>query len=64
MELIENIPLWGTEVDPGALVLIKNCARNADRAAMMADHHKGYSVRRYEPDHGWHLEDCQLRYRA
>ncbi|MEO8596701.1 MAG: RtcB family protein [Candidatus Solibacter sp.] len=44
MQLIDNIPVWGSPVDEGALAQIKNCARTADRVAMMADHHKGYAV--------------------
>ena len=44
MQLIDGIPVWGTPVDEGALNQIKNCARTADRVAMMADHHKGYAV--------------------
>lgn len=44
MQLIDNIPVWGTEVDPGALAQIQTCARTADHVALMADHHKGYSV--------------------
>ena len=31
-------------VDESALAQIKNCARTADAAALMADHHKGYAV--------------------
>jgi len=44
MQLIDNIPVWGSPVDEGALAQIKVCARTADRVAMMADHHKGYAV--------------------
>src|SRR2546429_88630 len=44
MQLIDNIPVWGSPVDEGALAQIKNCARTADKVAMMADHHKGYAV--------------------
>ena len=44
MKLIDNIPVWGEPVDEGALSQIKNCARTADAAALMADHHKGYAV--------------------
>jgi tRNA-splicing ligase RtcB len=43
MQLIENIPVWGTP-DAGALSQIKTCAKTADRVALMADHHKGYAV--------------------
>lgn len=44
MKLIEGIPVWGEPVEAGALAQIKTCARTADRAALMADHHKGYAV--------------------
>src|SRR5258708_3830539 len=43
MQLIENIPVWGTP-EAGALSQIKTCAKTADRVALMADHHKGYAV--------------------
>lgn len=44
MQLIDNIPVWGDPVDPGALSQIKTCAQTASHVAMMADHHKGYAV--------------------
>jgi tRNA-splicing ligase RtcB len=44
MQLVDNIPVWGSPVDEGALRQIKNCAREADRVALMADHHVGYAV--------------------
>ncbi len=44
MQKIENIPIWGNPVDKDALKQIKRCAQNADKAALMADHHKGYAV--------------------
>lgn len=44
MKIIDNIPVWGFPVDEGALRQIKNCARTADRVALMADHHLGYAV--------------------
>jgi tRNA-splicing ligase RtcB len=44
MQLIDDIPVWGSPVDEGALRQIKNCARTADRVALMADHHLGYAV--------------------
>jgi tRNA-splicing ligase RtcB len=44
MKLIDNIPVWGSPVDEGALRQIRNCAREADRVALMADHHLGYAV--------------------
>lgn len=44
LRLIDGIPVWGDPVDEGALTQIKVSARTALRAAMMADHHKGYAV--------------------
>ena len=44
MQLIDNIPVWGSPVDEGALRQIRNCAREADHVALMADHHLGYAV--------------------
>jgi tRNA-splicing ligase RtcB (3'-phosphate/5'-hydroxy nucleic acid ligase) len=44
MQLIDNIPVWGSPVDEGALRQIGNCARTADHVALMADHHLGYAV--------------------
>lgn len=44
MQLIDNVPVWGSPVDEGALRQIKNCAREADHVALMADHHLGYAV--------------------
>lgn len=44
MKLIDNIPVWGEPIDESALSQIRNCARTADAAALMADHHKGYAV--------------------
>ena len=44
MKIIENIPVFGTDVEEGALSQIKTCAQTADKAALMADHHKGYAV--------------------
>jgi tRNA-splicing ligase RtcB len=41
---IDGIPVFGPEVDEGALAQIKNAAKVADRVAMMGDHHKGYGV--------------------
>lgn len=42
--MIDGIPIYGTEVDEGALSQIKTCARTAAHCALMADHHKGYAV--------------------
>jgi len=44
MQLIDDIPVWGTSVDEGALRQIKTCYYIFGQAAMMADHHKGYGV--------------------
>lgn len=44
MQVIDGIPIWGDPVDPDSLQQIRNCARSAEAAAMMADHHKGYAV--------------------
>jgi tRNA-splicing ligase RtcB (3'-phosphate/5'-hydroxy nucleic acid ligase) len=43
MKEIEGIPVWG-EAEEGALTQIKNCAKTAAAAALMADNHKGYAV--------------------
>src|SRR5438128_361163 len=44
MQIIDNIPVYGTEIDQGALSQIKTCAHTAAHVALMADHHKGYAV--------------------
>ncbi len=44
MRWFGDVPVWGEPVDPGALKQIQTCRRTAARAAMMADHHRGYSV--------------------
>jgi tRNA-splicing ligase RtcB len=44
MHIIDDIPVWGHPVDEGALKQIKTCYYIFGRAAMMADHHKGYGV--------------------
>jgi tRNA-splicing ligase RtcB len=44
MQIIDDIPVYGTEIDQGALSQIKTCARTAAHVALMADHHKGYAV--------------------
>ena len=43
MQLINNIPVWGTP-EASAVAQIKTCALTADKVALMADHHKGYAV--------------------
>jgi tRNA-splicing ligase RtcB len=44
MRFVNNIPIWGKDVDSGALSQIETCALTADKVALMADHHKGYAV--------------------
>jgi len=44
MQMIDQIPVFGSPVDEGALSQIRTCARTATRVALMADHHKGYAV--------------------
>jgi tRNA-splicing ligase RtcB (3'-phosphate/5'-hydroxy nucleic acid ligase) len=44
MQVIDNIPVYGTSIDEGALAQIKTSARTAAHVALMADHHKGYAV--------------------
>jgi len=44
MQMIDNIPVYGTAVDEGAMKQIRNCARTASHVALMADHHKWYAV--------------------
>ncbi len=44
MQIIDEVPVWGSPVDEGALRQIRNCAREADHVALMADHHLGYAV--------------------
>jgi tRNA-splicing ligase RtcB (3'-phosphate/5'-hydroxy nucleic acid ligase) len=44
VRIIDNIPVWGSPVDEGALKQIKTCYYIFGHAAMMADHHKGYGV--------------------
>ena len=42
MKIIDNIPVFG-DVQENALTQIKSCAKTAERCALMADHHQGYS---------------------
>ncbi len=44
MQMIDNIPVWGSPVDEGALKQIKTCYYIFGHAAMMADHHRGNQV--------------------
>jgi tRNA-splicing ligase RtcB (3'-phosphate/5'-hydroxy nucleic acid ligase) len=44
MQIIDQIPIFGSPVDQGALAQIRTCALTASRVALMADHHKGYAV--------------------
>jgi tRNA-splicing ligase RtcB len=41
---IDGILIFGDPIDEGALSQIRTCAKTADRAVLMADHHKGYAV--------------------
>lgn len=43
METIENIPVWGDPME-NAVNQMKTIAQTADRVALMADHHVGYSM--------------------
>ncbi|MBF0384584.1 MAG: RtcB family protein, partial [Candidatus Omnitrophica bacterium] len=42
-QLINNIPVWGEPIKE-ALDQLSNCAKKAEKCALMADHHQGYSV--------------------
>ena len=44
MDWIEDIVVCGAPMDEGAIKQIRNCRRFVERAALMADHHKGYGV--------------------
>lgn len=46
MRIVDGIPIFGTQVDEGALKQIKVCKNMPETAAvaLMADHHKGYAV--------------------
>src|SRR5947209_17061378 len=44
MQIIDQIPIFGSPVDEAALSQIRTCARTADKVALIADHHKGYAV--------------------
>jgi tRNA-splicing ligase RtcB len=41
---LDGIPVWGDPVLPNALAQIKTVAKTADKVALMADHHVGYSM--------------------
>ena len=43
MKLIGDIPVWG-EPDDATMTQINRCRQTADRAALMADAHKGYAI--------------------
>ena len=43
MRLVNNIPVWGEPLQ-NAVEQMENCAKDAERCALMADHHLGYSV--------------------
>jgi len=44
LQYVDDIPIFGDPVDLGALMQIKTCAADAERVALMGDHHKGYSM--------------------
>lgn len=44
MQEIQGIPVWGDPVEADALRQIQVCAKGAFGAALMADHHVGYSM--------------------
>jgi tRNA-splicing ligase RtcB len=44
MKYIDDIFVFGNPIDAGAMLQISNCKKEADYAALMADHHKGYSM--------------------
>ncbi len=39
-----DIPVWGNPIDEESIKQIIRCRKGAYKAALMADHHKGYSV--------------------
>jgi tRNA-splicing ligase RtcB len=43
MQMIDDIPVWGTPQD-NAVEQMRTCKRTAFRVALMADHHLGYAV--------------------
>ena len=43
-ETADGISVLGAPIELIALKQIRRCAETADRAALMADHHKGYAV--------------------
>lgn len=44
MNMYGDIPVWGEPVLDSALKQIQNVAKTADKVALMADHHVGYSM--------------------
>jgi len=42
-KLIHGVPVWGEPLD-NAVAQIENCVKDAEYAALMADHHLGYAV--------------------
>ncbi len=42
-QMINDIPVWGVDVDESAVRQMENCLVGARRGALMADHHQGYS---------------------
>ncbi len=43
MRLVNDIPVWGEPLQ-NAVEQMKNCAKDAEHCALMADHHLGYAV--------------------
>ncbi len=42
-QLIDNMPVWGEPIKE-AVDQLRNCQKQADHVALMADHHQGYAV--------------------
>lgn len=42
-QMIDGVPVWG-QPEAQAVEQIKNCRKDADHVALMADHHLGYAV--------------------
>src|ERR1700674_3144585 len=48
MQIIDNIPVWGSPVDEGALSQIRTCARTADQSLYSTVHGAGRVMGRLE----------------
>ncbi|MDI9636719.1 RtcB family protein [Kamptonema cortianum] len=44
MKTIDNIIIWGDPIEEDAVRQIRDCAKTGVKAALMADHHVGYSM--------------------